>query len=163
MALLPVKFLLPQILVPARKRRNPEKEETGLKKRGMILIAAMALVLLLAACGDRDNKNNGNTAGNGVTDNNGTANNGTANNNGVTNNDGTANGSGMTDSNGITGNDGRDDSLMDEITGNNGTDSSAGNNSRARQADTNSFQRMLDNARVHDTDGDLTDGENSSW
>lgn len=28
---------------------------------------------------------------------------------------------------------------------------------------TTSFQRMLDNARVHDTDGILTDGENSRW
>ena len=28
-------------------------------------------------------------------------------------------------------------------------------------ANTTTFQRMLDNARVHDADGDLTDGENS--
>ena len=33
----------------------------------------------------------------------------------------------------------------------------------ARGANMTSFQRMLDNARVHDTDGVLTDGENSRW
>lgn len=120
-----------------------------MKQKGLLLAAAAVLaVLLLAACGDRDNKNNGsngNTAGSGVTD-----------HNGVTDNDG------IMDNNGITDHDGRDDSLMDDITGSNGTDNSAGDNARSR-ADTNSFQRMLDNARVHDTDGDLTDGENSTW
>ena len=30
-------------------------------------------------------------------------------------------------------------------------------------ANRTSFQRMLDNARVHDADGILTDGENSQW
>ena len=91
----------------------------------------LAATLLLAACGDRDNKDNSQTH------------NGT--NSGVTDNSGT-NGSG-------TGNSGANSG-----TGN-GT---AGDNAKSR-SDANSFQRMLDNARVHDTDGDLTDGENSRW
>ena len=32
-----------------------------------------------------------------------------------------------------------------------------------RSANMSSFEQMLDNARVHDTDGVLTDGENSRW
>ena len=38
-----------------------------------------------------------------------------------------------------------------------------GRNALARSTSATTFQRMLDNARVHDTDGVLTDGENSRW
>ena len=38
-----------------------------------------------------------------------------------------------------------------------------GRDALTHTASTTSFQRMLDNARVHDTDGILTDGENSRW
>ena len=101
------------------------------KRRGLSLAALLlAATLLLAACGDRDNKDNSQTH------------NGT--NSGVTDNSGT-NGSGT-------------DSGANSGTGT-GT---AGDNAKSR-SDANSFQRMLDNARVHDTDGDLTDGENSRW
>lgn len=38
-----------------------------------------------------------------------------------------------------------------------------GRNALSRAASATTFERMLDNARVHDTDGVLTDGENSRW
>lgn len=107
------------------------------KRRGLSLAALLlAATLLLAACGDRDNKDQTHSGANsGVTDNSGT-------NGGGTN--GTGNGGTDSGANSGTGN---------------GT---AGDNAKSR-SDANSFQRMLDNARVHDTDGDLTDGENSRW
>ena len=45
------------------------------------------------------------------------------------------------------------DGVQDALDGNNA------NNSRTNTANTTSFQQMLDNARVHDRDGVLTDGE----
>ena len=46
---------------------------------------------------------------------------------------------------------------------NNGTTNSgvANNGATGNNADRTSFQQMISNARVHDTDGILTDGENS--
>ena len=38
-----------------------------------------------------------------------------------------------------------------------------GRDALTRTTNTTTFQRMLDNARVHDTDGVLSDGENSRW
>ena len=38
-----------------------------------------------------------------------------------------------------------------------------GRSAMSRGASTTSFQRMQDNARVHDVDGVLTDGETSRW
>ena len=63
----------------------------------------------------------------------------------------------MTDNSGTNGS-GTGNSGANSGTGN-GT---AGDNAKSR-SDANSFPRRLDNARVHDTDGDLTDGENSRW
>ena len=140
-------------------------------KRAAILAAAIALVLSLAACGNKDNKNNG-TNGNGTTNNEtngggtnnnsagsgsmnngtGTGNNSTGNN--AAGNDNTGSGIGRSIGNGVRNavdDMGRAvDDLMD-----------GGRDSRA--ANMSSFQRMLENARVHDTDGILTDGENSRW
>lgn len=166
-------------------------------KRAAIFAMAAAMILSLAACGNRDNKNQG-TANNGSansgmtngsgtnnngTTNNGTTNNGTTNNKG-TNNSGTANNGGLTGSNSMNGSSGS--SLNNSgSTNNSGSGRSVGND-LGRAADgvgdavedlwddgrravddlthsTSSFQRMLDNARVHDTDGVLTDGENSRW
>ena len=77
--------------------------------------------------------------GNQDNKNNGAANNGTTNN-GTTNNGTTNNG-----------------------TTNNGTNNHGTTNNGTNTANTTSFQQMLDNARVHDRDGVLTDGENSTW
>ena len=38
-----------------------------------------------------------------------------------------------------------------------------GRSALTRATSATTFERMLDNARVHDTDGVLTDGENSRW
>ena len=68
------------------------------------------------------------------------------------------------------------DAVGDLIGGNNGSsnggmnggganDAPVGNNAtgNATGANATSFQQMISNARVHDTDGVLTDGENSHW
>lgn len=166
-------------------------------KRAAIFVVAAAMVLSLAACGNRDNKNqNGNNGspnsgmvGNNNGSNSGSNHNGNgANNNMGGNNNGSANNGGLTGNNGI-GNNGS--SLNNGSANNSGTANNSGSGRSVgddlrRAADgvgdaaedlwddgrravddlthsTSSFQRMLDNARVHDTDGILTDGENSRW
>lgn len=171
-------------------------------KKAALLAAALAMVLSLAACGNRDNNSNPDNPGSTVTDNNGTGtNNGTVpgsssgvNNGAVTgNNNGTNNGTvpgssganngttagnngSLTDNNGIgTGSTaGADngavsraggalrraaDDVGDAVTGL----VDGGRSAVARGTSTTTFQRMLDNAHIHDTDGVLTDGENSRW
>ena len=101
--------------------------------------------------------------------NNDAANNGTTNNS--TANDGIgSNGTTNDGTNNSVGNDLRDaaddmgDAMGDAMdNARNALEGNTVNNDRARSADTTSFQRMLDNARVHDRDGVLTDGENSAW
>lgn len=171
-------------------------------KKAAILAAALAMVLTLAACGNRDNNNsnnrpndnntttdNGNVNGshdpNGpTTGGSGTTGNGTVTGNGSTNGNGIAAGNdpitgssgssgSLNDGNGVTGSDngstsrsrvGSDlrraaDDVGDAVTGMvDGT-----RNAVTRGTSTTTFQRMLDNARVHDMDGVLTDGENSRW
>ena len=165
-------------------------------KRAAIFVVAAAMVLSLAACGNRDNKNqNGNngSSNSGMVGNNNGSNSGSnhdngANNNMGGNNNGSANNGGLTGNNGI-GNNGS--SLNNGSANNSGTANNSGSGRSVgddlrRAADgvgdaaedlwydgrravddlthsTSSFQRMLDNARVHDTDGILTDGENSRW
>ena len=169
-------------------------------KKAAILAAALAMVLTLAACGNRDNKNgNDNT---GVTTNGG-QNSGSGTNSGVsgshdrddpvTGSNGSTTGNGssagndpitgssgsLNDDNDVTDRDGRDngddssmgrsrvgndlrraaDDVGDAMTGL----ADAGRSAVTRGTSTTTFQRMLDNARVHDVDGVLTDGENSRW
>ena len=125
-------------------------------KRAAILAAALALTLSLTACGNRDNKNNADV-NNGQT------------NSGQTGNDAAGTGSDA-NNNGAAGNDGK--SIGRSIGGSvrsavddmgraveDVLDPNAGN----RAANMTSFQRMLENARVRDQDGVLTDGENSRW
>ena len=157
-----------------------------MKKRAAIFVTAAALVLSLAACGDQGSGTNdnagagGNTTGThdngspgGSSGQSGSTNdNGTTNNGGVTNNSGIGGGAtgGTTGNSGTTGGTTRErgtlgsgirdaaddvgravDDLVDDVTG-------------QRRADTmTSFEKMLDNARVHDVDGVLTDGENARW
>ena len=156
-------------------------------KRAAIFAMAAAMVLSLAACGNRDNKNQGTTnnggQNSGMTNGSGTNNSGTNNNMG-SGSSGTANNSGLTGNNSSGSGSGS--------INNNGTANNSSNSGRSvgsdlgRAADgvgdavedlwddgrravddlthnTSSFQLMLDNARVHDTDGVLTDGENSRW
>ena len=179
-------------------------------KKAALVAAALAMVLSLAACGNKDNNTvNDPAGGNGTTQNNGTGTNGgtNANDNGTANNNGSSTGSGMgtgsdvgtgtgagtgtaagntagtgngagtgtgtgTTAGAGTGNNtatsrstvGNDlrrglDDVGDAVTGL----VEDGRSAVARGTSTTSFQRMLDNARVHDVDGVLTDGENSRW
>lgn len=161
-------------------------------KKAAILAAALAMVLTLAACGNRDDNSsndrpndnntttdNGNVNGshdqNGSTTGNGT----TTGNDPITGSSGSTGSGSLTDNNGVTGQDDRnttDDNTMsrsrvgndlrraaddvgDAVTGMvDGTRSAV-----TRGTSTTTFQRMLDNAHIHDTDGVLTDGENSRW
>lgn len=142
-----------------------------MKKKLAIFLTAAAMVLSLAACGNQDNKNNG-AANNGTT-NNGTTNNGTTNNgttNNGTNNHGTTNNGTANNNHNSVGDDLKDaandvgDAVGDAVDGvQDALDGKNANNSRTNTANTTSFQQMLDNARVHDRDGVLTDGENSTW
>jgi len=188
-------------------------------KKATIFAAALALVLSLAACGNRDNGSQtpGNqTNGSGTTENGSSTsgsstngNNSSGNNGGSTNGEtGSGTGSGSTGSGSSNGTGGNvSGSLTDPNAGNDigtgtgtgtGTDNSTGAGSadgqsrsrvgsdlrraadsvgdavsdmvdggrnalsRVASADT-TFEQMLDNARVHDTDGVLADGENSRW
>ena len=184
-------------------------------KKAALVAAALAMVLSLAACGNKDNNTVNDPAGNaGTTQNGGTGtNSGTnANDNGTANNNGSTTGSGMGTGSeagtgtgagtGTAGNTTGTDNSIGTGTGagttagtGTGTAAGAGNNTAtsrstvgndlrraaddvgdavtglvedgrsavARGTSTTSFQRMLDNARVHDVDGVLTDGENSRW
>ena len=159
-------------------------------KKAAILAAALAMVLSLAACGGRDDNNSDNQTNGSITDNNGV--NGSSGSNDYNNNGsgspgtgtgtGSMTGPGSPDSSGSgttsgtgsgvnhdAGIDGRSrvggdlrraaDSVGDAVT----DLVDDGCNALARSTSATTFQRMLDNARVHDTDGVLTDGENSRW
>ena len=171
-------------------------------KKAAILAAALAMVLSMAACGNRDDNAPDDQNNSGVMDHNG------VNNNGSLNGDNTPNGSGSPNNgslnngsapggpndNGITGPGtggsldnhaapGSGGAAADGSTGSTGLSRAGsavrraaddvgdavtgmvegGRSAVARGTSTTTFQRMLDNARVHDVDGVLTDGENSRW
>ena len=182
-------------------------------KKAALIAAALAMVLSLAACGNRDDNTNDNPS-NGTTQNGGSTTDG--NNNGTTgpsgpntgsNGVGADPGAGGSMGNGAdsglgTGADsglgtGADSGLgtgsgtSGSVGGSTGTDaggsmsrSRVGNDLRraadnvgdavtglvddgrdalTRSTSATTFERMLDNARVHDMDGVLADGENSRW
>ena len=171
-------------------------------KRLAMMVAVLALVMSLAACGctDKSATNNGTTGNSGTTQNGG----GTTPGNGQTGNNGSSitgqpgmngggngmnsAGNGMNNSifddvppsnnGGIMGDvedtvdnvgDAVDDLIGGNNTGNNhggATNNGAANNAPAgngTNATPTNFQKMISNARVHDTDGVLTDDENSHW
>ena len=120
-------------------------------RKVIVAAAALGLVMSLAACGNQG-VNGNNTGSNGQ-----------------------ANSGQMDDGSGDTGT----RSWAGSSAGT-GTGSSVGNDLRraadgvgdavegamddmTRAASATTFERMLDNARVRDTDGILTDGENSHW
>ena len=113
--------------------------------------------------GTNDSYNNGTNGNNGMMGNNGNYSNGSARNNG-NNGTGSTNGTGGTNGQNNTGdNNGR--GIMGDI--GNGIDNTmddigdafrdAGN---TLSGDSRRYQEMLENGRVHDTDGYLLDGEN---
>ena len=121
-----------------------EKGAFLMKQTLTALLLALTLTLSLTGCTRKDNGSSG-------TADNGTANNGTTNgtNEGTTNN-GTMNG-GTNSGDGSTGS-GTDSSARSRY----GTDSSSDSLLGCR-----SYEQMLRDGRVHDSDGFLTDGENS--
>lgn len=164
-----------------------------MKKATVFAAALALLLSLAACGNQDNNAGQtGNPAGanNGQT-NSGQTNNGTGENGGVDGNDTRSNGS-LTTPNNNTGtnysvNNNAGTAANGRTTGERswtGTDSRVGNDLRraadgvgnavtdlandgrdlmSRTASTTTFERMLDNARVHDTDGVLSDGENSRW
>ena len=151
----------------------------------LALFALTAVMLFsLAACGcqasDTRPGTNGGTTNSGTSNNGGTANNSGTGNNGTGSgaNNGTANnrpGTATRPGGNSIGDDLEDavddvgDAVGDMFDGEDGIGGSmnggAANNGTATDDAVNptGFQRMLDNARVHDVDGILTDGENSRW
>lgn len=152
-------------------------------KKTALIAAALTMVLALAACGnmDKNNSNGGTALGdtngtNGINGTNGTNDvNGTYNVNdpatGSSRNGTTANGT-TASSRSTVGSDLR--RAADDVgsslrraadsAGNAATElADDGRDMAVRGASATSFERMLDNARVHDTDGVLADGENSRW
>ncbi|MDE7219755.1 MAG: hypothetical protein K2O45_09065 [Oscillospiraceae bacterium] len=170
-------------------------------KKAALVAAALAMVLSLAACGNRDNRTPNDPAnGNGTTENNGTGmNNGSNSNNGMNDNGITGSGTGTSAGSGTGSSIGTGSGAASGTGTGTGTNAgtSTGTNSNtspsgsgvgddlrraaddvgdavtglvddgrsavARGTSTTTFQRMLDNARVHDVDGVLADGENSRW
>lgn len=143
-------------------------------KKAAIFAAAAALVLSLAACGGQGDKNQNGAAGGtdpGVNsgDVNGGATNGSTN--GATN--GTTNGSTSSD-NGVNANGSTRSSIGSDVR--RGLDNMGGavedmwdNGRRAvddaarGSAGSTSFQRMLDNARVTDVDGNMDGSASGRW
>lgn len=144
-----------------------------MKSKILTLVFAAVMMVSMTACGttnNADNPNAGqgsgstsvgdNSANNGTGDglNNGTTGNENGNSSGILGNEGTGSQSGVLDNNGtVNGTDGT-----------NAAGSSAGSASGASaQRDgqpivrSATYEQMLRNARIHDTDGDLTDGENA--
>lgn len=148
-------------------------------KKATVFAAALALLLSLAACGNRDNNggqtNNGQTNGGensgSLTDQNGDTNNVTGGQTtrswtgtGTGSQAGSRSWSGTGADNGARGTVGNDLRRAADGVGSAVEDAvDDGRDMLSRAASATTFERMLDNARVHDTDGVLTDGENSRW
>ena len=121
-----------------------------MKNKALIFAAAAALVLSLAACGGQGGTDSHRVTGSGGTTSGDTAGGGTggaAGNNGASGSVGSGVRSAVDDAGRAV------DDLVDDVTGTH----------RTGKANMTSFEKMLDNARVHDVDGVLTDGENANW
>jgi len=104
--------------------------------------------------GTNDSYNNGTNGNNGMMGNNGSMDNGSARSNG-SNGTGSMNGTGGSNGRGIMGDIGNGiDNTMDDI---GDAIRDAGD---TLSGDSRRYQQMLENGRVHDTDGYLLDGEN---
>ena len=115
-----------------------------MKQTLMALLLALTMLLGLTGCTNKkDNGTKDDTLGNNTLQNDSGMNNGA--NNGNTNN-GTANGGTNSDTNNST------NGSTNNATARSGNDGFMGSRS---------YDQMLRDGRVHDTDGDLTDGENS--
>lgn len=121
-----------------------------MKKQFTLALVALAALCALTGCGNRGNNANNTTPNNGSAS--------------VTTPDGSTSGNGLVgdvenglnDAGNAIGN-GLND-VGDAITGNNGATSGTNNGTVSSGVP---YDQMLDNGRVHDSDGFLTDGENS--
>lgn len=143
-----------------------------MKRSLTLLLASLLLVFSLTACGGNDKQQDTNQNGGAVTDSGNASGNGGAANDRTDNNgtgsNGNGNGAGTGSLAQDAGNavtDGIDDvkdgidDVGDALTGNSGQNGTA---SKTRNTTGGvSYGQMLRNGRVHDRDGDLTDGENS--
>ena len=131
-----------------------------MKKTITALVLALALLLGLSGCtSKKDQGSNNDTLGNSTTQN-GTTNNGTQN--GGTNSDGN------TANNGTTNNDTNNTPSAGSRYGTNRSYGQPGSNDATDSESSDdllggrSYEQMLRDARVHDSDGNLNNGENST-
>lgn len=124
-------------------------------KRAGILAAALAMTVSLTACGNRNNSMTGSRDGYGTDNGYNSAYNADNYNSGYDNP--------VTDSGSMAGDNLYGNGTYGNTYGNSatGTYGSTVTGSENRSTNSTSFQQMLENARVHDTDGVLTDGENA--
>lgn len=134
-----------------------------MKRSLTLLLASLLLVFSLAACGG-DNKQDTNQNGSAVTSSDNANGNGTDNaTDDRTDSNGT-NGGSLAEDAGNAVTDGIDDvadgidDVGDALTGDN---AQTGTANKTRSTGGATYGQMLRNGRVHDRDGDLTDGENS--
>lgn len=140
-----------------------------MKSKFLPLLLALGLLCAVTGCGRDNTVPDNNGTGNGVMNDNtvqgedpilgGNADNGTANGNGT--NNGT-----VADNGTVNENDTVNGGLNNDGTGPNGTTANGTANNGAGATGRSvirpaSYDQMLRNARVHDTDGILTDGENA--
>ena len=138
-----------------------------MKSKFLPLLLTLGLLCAVTGCGRDNTAPDNNGTGNGVVNDNtvqgedpilgGNTDNGV--NNGTTNGNGTNNGT-VTDNGTVNG------GLNNDGTGPNGTTANGTANNGAGATGRSvirpaSYDQMLRNARVHDTDGILTDGENA--
>ena len=125
-----------------------------MKKQFTLALVALAALCALTGCGNRGNNADSTTPNNGSAS--------------VTTPDGSTSGNGLAgdvengldDAGNAIGN-GLND-VGEAITGNNGATSGTNNGTNNGTVSSGvPYDQMLDNGRVHDSDGFLTDGENS--
>ena len=153
-------------------------------KRTLAITAAAALMLCLAACGDMTNRTgdpgaapNATTATDTLRNDNGTAGTGmtsgastTSTNGSRTAGDGLGSVAGAVNRSGSAGanrsygvNAGRDDTTVSLYRDRTTVDYANAADVRRAALAGDQYARMLENGRVHDTDGYLLDGENAHW
>ena len=139
-----------------------------MKSKILPLVFAAVMMVSMTACGTTNNADNpnagqgsgstsvGDNSANGGTDD-GTTGNESGSNGGVLGNEGTGSQSGALDNNGTVNGTGGG-SASGSAGSASGASAQRGGQPIVRSA---TYEQMLHNARIHDTDGDLTDGENA--
>ncbi len=125
-------------------------------KRFLSLMLCLCLILTLTACGEK--RGNNSTGSGSSSDSSAGSNSGSTD--GTMENGDAETRIRMGSGNNIFG--ANDSSLRSQVYGaKNGSSNTAKGNSAMSDANSSNFSAMLRNGRVHDRDGDLTDGENA--